>query len=91
MATIKAGTMLSFSGGEYSDRWTNGPFSVLRDFDQAAVIEEYKSAFVKRNEWDAPDEYGFGDFLIRAGYIEDVPESYCWYVGAYGEFSPVIS
>lgn len=91
MATIKAGTMLSFSGGEWSDKWTSGPFNVLRDFDQEETADAYQEGFVKVDKWDKPDEDRFIAWLCDNGYIEDVAESYCWYVGAYGEFTPVIA
>lgn len=90
MATIKAGTVLSFSGGEWSDKWTSGPFNVLRDFDQAEVVKAYREGFVAEDEWHKPDEHGFSAFLAGAGYIEDVQHSYNWYVGAYGDFEPHI-
>lgn len=42
MATIKKGAVLSFSGGEYSDKWTSGPFTVLRDFDQERTVVTFR-------------------------------------------------
>lgn len=41
MAQIVAGTMLAFSGDQYSDKWTTGPFEVLKGFDQADVVAQY--------------------------------------------------
>lgn len=88
---IEKGTMLSFSGGEWSDKWTCGPFEVLRDFDQKEVAELYVSGFVKVDEWDEPDESRFSEFLVRNEYIADVPKAFNWYIGAYGEFTPSIA
>lgn len=83
-------TMLSFSGGEWSDKWTYGPFEVLRDFDQKEVAELYVSGFEKVDEWDRPDESRFWEFLVRNEYIADVDKAFNWYIGAYGEFEPSI-
>ncbi|MBB5700646.1 hypothetical protein FHS76_000489 [Ochrobactrum daejeonense] len=91
MAIIKAGTILAFCGGEWSDKWTTRPFTVLKDFDQQVVVDAYRAGFVPKDEWDELDEHGFAGWLTRSGYIEDVPNSYNWYVGAYGEFDPQIA
>lgn len=88
---IKKGTILSFSGGEWSDKWTSGPFEVLRDFDQKEVSDLYVNGFVKADEWDEPDEHRFHEFLRSSGYIVDVPNAFNWYIGAYGEFEPSIA
>jgi hypothetical protein len=90
MATIAKGTLLSFCGGSYSDKWDYGPFEVLKDFDQKEVADAYVAQYVGRHEWDRPDEHGFVSWMTASGYIEDVPNSYSWYVGDY-EFAPVIA
>ncbi|WP_028753697.1 hypothetical protein [Rhizobium leucaenae] len=90
MAKIEAGTILAFAGGEWSDNWTTGPFNVLRDFDQQEVVDAFRAQFKPKDEWDEPDETAFIAWLTVNGYIEDAPKSYRWYVGAYGEFTPVI-
>lgn len=90
MAKIDAGTMLSFSGGEYSDKWDFGPFNVLRDFDQKAVSDEYASQYKPKSRWDRPNEHGFVAWLAANGYVEDVPNAFNWYLGGY-DFEPVIA
>lgn len=90
MAKIEAGTMLSFSGGEYSDKWTYGPFEVLVDLDQKDVSETYVAQYVPQHSWDKPDEHGFVAWLTLNNYIRDVPKSYNWYVGNY-DFEPVVA
>lgn len=94
MAKIEAGTILSFSGGSYSDKWTNGPFEVLRDFDQSEVVSAYAASYAgQRDNWDEAiegDEHGLIAFLTINGYIRDVPMSYNWYTGNY-DFDPVIA
>ncbi|MBZ9888141.1 hypothetical protein LB559_09335 [Mesorhizobium sp. BR1-1-3] len=91
MAKIAKGTILSFCGGEWSDRWTSGPYNVLQDFDQKEVVDRCRSEFVKAYEWHEPSEDGFAAWLELNLYIEDVPESYSWYVGSYGDFTPTIA
>jgi hypothetical protein len=90
MAKIAKGTKLSFSGGEYSDKWDYGPFEVMVDFDQAEVCAVYIAQHAPRDEWDKPDEHGFVAWLTLNGYIRDVPNSYNWYLGGY-DFEPVIA
>ena len=90
MAVIKEGTLLSFSGGEWSDKWTNGPFEVLIDFDQQEVVNSFLAGFEPDDEWDNPDENGFVAWLAASGYIRDVGHSFVWYMGGY-DFDPVIS
>ncbi|PKA40430.1 hypothetical protein CWR43_28020 [Rhizobium sullae] len=95
MATIKEGTILAFSGGSYSDKWTTGPFDVLRDFDQAEVVAAYAASYAgKRDEWGEEvegDQAGFISFLTLGGYIRDVARSYNWYTGDDYDFDPVIA
>lgn len=91
MATIEKGTILAFCGGEWSDKWTTGPFNVLRDFDQKEVVDAFRAQFKPDYEGDEASESEFIAWLTLNGYIADVPKSYRWYVGAYGEFAPVIA
>lgn len=90
MAIIEAGTILAFCGGEYSDKWTTGPFEVINTFDQKEVADAFRAQFKPEDEWDEPDENGFIAWLTLGNYICDVPQSYRWYVGSYG-FNPVIA
>jgi hypothetical protein len=91
MAIIEAGTILALCGGEYSDKWTTGPFEVVKDFDQKEVVDAYREQFSPKNEYDEPDETGFIAWMMASNYIRDVPLSYSWYVGSYGDFSPVVA
>jgi hypothetical protein len=94
MARIEAGTMLSFSGGEWSDKWTVGPFEVLMDFDQAEVVERYLSSIDGQKDGfgydEEPTEDGFTAWLTLNGYIVDVKKDFRWYVGNH-DFEPYIS
>lgn len=90
MATIEAGTILAFCGGEYSDKWTTGPFEVINTFDQKEVVDKYRAQFKPENDYDTPDESGFIAWLTLSNYIRDIPESYRWYIGGY-DFDPVIA
>lgn len=79
---IKAGTILTLTYGEYSDRDFTGPFTVLRDFDQAEVVE----AFIVASGTD-PDHFmknAFIAWLATEGYVEDVPNTWDWFIGSYG-------
>ena len=94
MAQIVAGTMLAFSGGQWSDKWTTGPFEVLRDFDQADVVSQYLESIKGRKdafgEDEEADEHGFTAWLTRNGYIVDVDKAFRWYLGNM-DFEPLIS
>jgi hypothetical protein len=90
---IKAGTFLSFCGGEYSDKWTSSPFRVLLDIDQEEVsnkfLAEHKAAFEALPEkeqnygYDAPQPFEIAAWLTKNGYVEDVEDATEWYVGSY--------
>ncbi|RWX22160.1 hypothetical protein EHH54_39395 [Rhizobium leguminosarum] len=90
MAKIVEGTMLSFSGGEWSDKWTNGPFEVIKEFDQQETVDAFRAQFQPEDEWDKPDESEFAAWLTLNNFIRDVPRSYNWYMGGY-DFEPVIA
>lgn len=94
MAFITAGTMLSFSGGEWSDKWTVGPFEVLKDFDQADVVKAYLASIDGLKDGygndEEPSEDGFTAWLTLNGYIIDVEKDFRWYVGNH-DFDPRIS
>lgn len=88
---IKAGTVLVFDHGEYSDYSFSGPFRVLKDFDQADVAEKFRDDWRSqpREEWnDTPSETDFIAWMNKNGYVEDMP-SHQWHIGAYG-FNPQI-
>ncbi len=82
--TIKAGETLTFEHGEYSDFGYDGPYVVLKDFDTATVVQEFRAQEKK------PDVYyihGFIHYLARMGYIEAQATAHTWYLGGY-EFRP---
>lgn len=86
---IRAGTVLVFDHGEYSDYSFTGPFRVLKDFDQAEVSEQFREQWKAPNEWrNNPDESEFISWMNLTGYVEDLP-SHQWHIGSYG-FSPSI-
>lgn len=84
---LKPGDLLLIDGGEYSDKYTIGPFRVLKPMTRAEVAAQYVADF--KPDPDAPDgkpdESGFLPWLVSKGYVEDV-ESVSWYVGSYGQF-----
>lgn len=88
---IKAGTVLVTTSGEYSDYRYNGPFRVLRDFDQAEVAETFRDEWrsTPRDEWDRPSEHDFVAWACANGFIEDLDNTWEWYLGSYG-FEPDI-
>lgn len=88
---IPVGTLLIFETGEYSDKSWVGPFRVLRDIDKYAVAEGYKTIWQpdpERSWEDEPSHDGFVPYLVRGGFIEDVPASTSWHIGSYGSFEP---
>lgn len=80
--TIKAGTLLTISTGEWSDYNVHGVFRVLKDITQ----DDYDAFRVE-------DEYcDVANVLARmatSGYIEDVPSTEL-HLGSYGELEPKI-
>lgn len=93
---IKAGTTLTIMWGSYSDRVQEGPFRVLKDFDQyatsAAYIKAWKDGETERSFWDVDDPPrpdGFTAWLAKNGYIEDMENQEQWFVGHY-DFDPLI-
>jgi hypothetical protein len=94
MARIESGTMLSFSGGEWSDKWTYGPFEVLKDFEQSDVVGQYLSSIDGQKDGfghdEEPSDQGFTAWLTLNGYIVDVKKDFRWYLGN-NHFEPYIS
>jgi hypothetical protein len=89
---VKAGTILVMTHGEYSDYSYTGPFRVVKDFDQAEIAETFRNAWaaVPREAWEKrPSEHEFIGWLSTEGFVEDVANSWEWYIGSYG-FDPVI-
>jgi hypothetical protein len=86
---IKTGTVLTLENGEYSDFCYEGPFTVLKDFDQRAACEEFVKPYDKdKLRWMGGAE--FIAWLAREGYIEDTPQNVRWFLGGCG-FNPKIT
>lgn len=87
---IKQGTTLILEHGEYSDYSFDGPFTVLKGFDQAAVSEEFKAQWKPQygEDWEEPQEGEFIGWMIAQRYIEAM-ECHRWHIGSY-RFSPSI-
>lgn len=83
---VKAGTILVPTHGEYSDFNFDGPFVVLRDFDQKEVTDAFMAQAV------SDDDRGHTEFvawLSKEGYVQDVPTKLEWHLGDY-ELNPEI-
>lgn len=86
---IKRGATIVFETGEYSSYSFTGPFVVIKAFDQAEVIQAFRSEWVKPADDDWSDGPGPGEFvpwLAKQGYVEDVPNVHSWHIGSYGRF-----
>jgi hypothetical protein len=86
---IQAGTILTFEDGEYSEFSYNGPFRVVKDFDQKKVVNDYIKLFKPEYLQDKPDVERFLNYLSVNDYIVDDFPKYAWYLGAY-KFEPQI-
>jgi len=87
---IQAGTILTFEDGEFSGFSYNGPFKVLKDFDQRTVVNDYIRLFKPEYLQDKPDVGRFLNYLSVNDYIVDDLSKYAWYLGSY-EFEPQIA
>ena len=91
---ITEGATLVFETGEYSDYSFTGPFRVLRAFDQAEIVEAYKAAWRAEHPtpgvWDEADSPGLVAWMVKGGYVEDVPNVVSWHIGSYGRLEPEI-
>lgn len=83
MATIKKGQQLMLSHGCYSDWRCDGPFRVLKTFDQNTVVAEFRAQWAPEYEGDAPRAEEMIAWLAKAGYVEDVPNVTGWHLGDY--------
>lgn len=90
---IKAGTTLTLTHGEYSDFTYEGPFVVVRDFDQATALDTFRAWWAMEQSESIDEAFSsdvrrkFIGWLHLGGFIEDVPTHVTWYLGAYG-FEP---
>lgn len=82
---ITTGTLLTLETGEYSDYTFHGPFTVLREFDQAEAVAQFRVQWVAPNEWtDEPDTDQFMGWLTQERYIEPAENVFSWRIGGYG-------
>lgn len=83
---LKAGMTLVLENGEYNNYSFTGPFRVMRDFDQAQIVETFKAQWEPTNDWEdeEPDADDFQGWLSREGYIEGIEGLVSWHTGTYG-------
>ncbi len=76
------GELIVFEGGEFSDRYTIGPFRALCDFSVTRAFEQ--SGLPEAESLGGTrDERDIMEWLNRNGYIEDV-ECRRFYLGHLG-------
>jgi len=71
--THRFGVLIGLSSGEYSDYSFNGLYRVLKDLHLPTLAQDYHDS-LKPNKWGQKDvsATGFGSWLIRGGYVEEV-------------------
>lgn len=88
---VKAGTILTFCTGEYSDQFSHPPHKVLIDFDQEALVEVFSEEHPEpESTWDEDRLDKFIPWMTKHGYVEQVEGSVYWHIGSYGRFEPEI-
>lgn len=75
---IKAGTLVSYEAGAYSDYSILGFFLVLRDIVPHDELDRYRA-----QAEDQQNEYAFLSWLVAQGYLLQIPYTTI-YAGAYG-------
>lgn len=79
--TIKAGRLVSFESGEYSDYHIMGFFVTLQDLDVEQAITEWTKEIEIPPE-DHPyrgiEGIGFLAFLLREGYLVEIDYDVLW-------------
>ena len=91
---IKAGQLVAFTNGEYSDYCLRDHMRALVDIDSTELVERFKQETGPSNrKWstgeDRPgyDDVVFMAWLIRAGVFEPVDDVLEWNTGGYGNFT----
>jgi hypothetical protein len=90
---IEPGTLLVIETGGLSDYMFTGPFRVLKGFDQAEIAAAFRAQWTPDPDtrWrTVPAPGDFIPYLVREGYIEDVP-CLSWHVGFHVRFEPDIN
>lgn len=88
---IPVGTVLLFEYGEYSDFGYCGPFHVVKEINREREADAYRAAWKPNPDWSwdrGPSEDGFPIWLVKEGFIADVPLATSWYIGGFGRFKP---
>jgi hypothetical protein len=80
----KAGTIVVFETGKYSDYAFDGPYKVLRDFDTRTAADEGIAQYKQEDVWDRFGPYELVPYLVSAGYVEEIPHVN-EHIGSYGE------
>lgn len=79
----KAGTLLLFDKGEYSDYCVMGLFKVKKDFLPYVVLEDYLKDNPKNRREYGFEEDRFVTFLLKKGYLTEMKYQN-FYLGGYG-------
>ena len=69
---LKAGELIEFEDGEYSDHQVWFPMRVIKDFDLKELFDEYIKDKQDQLENGRENYQMFVSFLVRSGCIEDV-------------------
>jgi hypothetical protein len=91
--TLKAGTILNLTQGQYSDYTFDGPFRVLKDFVKQDAYDAFLTAMaIKYPSGSGEDDYearsinNFVAFLSTSGFVTPVEGAESWYLGGYALF-----
>jgi hypothetical protein len=66
---LRAGELVMFSVGYYSDYRITGTYHVEEDTPLLALSDEYRALLSKQEQYSC---YGFQDWLERKGYISQL-------------------
>ena len=69
---LKAGELIEFEDGEYSDHQVWHPMRVVKDFNLKEAFDEYIKEHPDQLEDYKANYSMFGSFLVRQGYLDDV-------------------
>ena len=70
--SLKAGELVEFEDGEYSDHQVWFPMRVIKDFDLKELFDEYIKDKQEQLEYGRENYQMFVSFLVRSGCIDDV-------------------
>lgn len=81
----KAGTIIQFTNGEYSDFGNLAMVKALHDLDLPALVQRFVAEYPSKDEWDTAEPHGFAAWLIVQGSVEAFDREEV-HLGAYGHF-----